>query len=176
MAAHRTRLCASVTLFIRIFGVIVWRPEYLTSPAQAVKEYCQRNPVFLFTAGRSEPVWVVAIQNTSPLSQVFVSPGPRERALSEAGFRAISPAFEQPVLASDRRSQQRLECANLLALLLAARANLQRVGLRSRKTAATSRRIPNAGATAKQPRCPDARSVRGAKPGTSEIWSRLFQP
>ena len=102
MAAHRTRLCASVTLFIRIFGVIVWRPEYLTSPAQAVKEYCQRNPVFLFTAGRSEPVWVVAIQNTSPLSQVFVSPGPRERALSEAGFRAISPAFEQPVLASDR--------------------------------------------------------------------------
>src|SRR5437016_3187268 len=44
------------------------------------------------------------------------------------------------------------ECANLLALLLAARANPQRVGLRSRKIAATSRRTPNAGATAKQPR------------------------
>src|SRR5437016_12052696 len=50
------------------------------------------------------------------------------------------------------RSQQRLECANLLALLLAARAGPRRVGLRSRKTAATSRRFPNAGATAKQPR------------------------
>src|SRR5439155_15539073 len=32
------------------------------------------------------------------------------------------------------RSQQRLECANLLALLLSARANPQRVGLPSRKT------------------------------------------
>src|SRR5439155_3338605 len=50
------------------------------------------------------------------------------------------------------RSQQRLECANLLALLLAARTDPQRVGLCSRKTAATSRRTPNAGATAKQPR------------------------
>ena len=42
--------------------------------------------------------------------------------------------------------------ANLLALLLAARANPQRVGLRSLKRTATSRRTPNAGATAKQPR------------------------
>jgi len=50
------------------------------------------------------------------------------------------------------QSQQRLECANLLALLLAAWADPQRVGLCSRKTAATSRRTPNAGATAKQPR------------------------
>src|ERR1051325_4403244 len=51
------------------------------------------------------------------------------------------------------RPQQRWQPrANLLALLLAARANPPRVGLRSRKTAATSRRTPNAGATAKSPR------------------------
>src|SRR5438094_1096033 len=61
------------------------------------------------------------------------------------------------------RSQQRLECANLLALLLAVRANPQRAGLRSRKKATTSRRTPNAGATAKQRVCAHARSVRRAK-------------
>src|SRR5438876_389817 len=62
------------------------------------------------------------------------------------------------------RSQQRLECANLLALLLAARADPQRVGLRSRKTAATSRRTLQTLARLRNSRvCADARSVQRAK-------------
>ena len=129
-------------------------------PAQP--RFSVHSGTFRTSLGRCNPKHVAAESS-------FCLPWPARARLERGWFRAISPAFEQPVLASDRRSQQRLECANLLALLLAARANLQRVGLRSRKTAATSRRIPNAGATAKQPRCPDARSMRGAKPGTSEI-------
>src|SRR6266516_8160793 len=59
-------------------------------------------------------------------------------------------------------ARQRLECASLLALLLAARSNPRRLGLRSRTKAATSRRSPNAVAPAKPPAAPRVRYAPNA--------------
>src|SRR5207247_9260903 len=73
------------------------------------------------------------------------------------------------------RSQQRLECANLLALLLAARADPRRVGLRSRKDSGDKSPHSKRWRDCETTPCVDARSVRRAKqvPGTSSEDSEV---
>ncbi len=45
MAAASVICGATVTCFIRVFGIIDRRPGYLPSPSRVVKEYCQRREV-----------------------------------------------------------------------------------------------------------------------------------
>src|SRR5437879_5680328 len=90
-----------------------------------------------FDSSRNGPICERIVRAVSP------HPDPLSRK------RWIMP--ERQALNAACVARQRLECASLLALLLAARSNSRRLGFRSGTKAATSRRSPNAFAPAKPP-------------------------